>query len=116
MANKKGLNTKVITVFNPENDDDFELFVTYEILEPDLFDDDDSTYYDISGDVDIKSYEPNGDDELPDWVTEDLVYDSLLEELDSEQDEGEDIEEDIYFDDFEDDNSSDDYLDEDEDY
>jgi hypothetical protein len=100
MTNKKGLNTKIITVFNPENDDDFELFVTYEILDSDLFDDED-TYYDIDGDIDLKSYEPNNDDEIPEWVNEDLVYEALLEEIDSEQDEGEVLDEDDdYYDDF----------------
>jgi len=35
MANKKGLNTRVITVFHPDTDEEFELFVTYEYINKD---------------------------------------------------------------------------------
>ncbi len=107
MGNKKGLNTKIITVFNPDNDDDFELFVTYEILDSDLNDDDD-TFYDVDGDVDIKSYETNSDEDIPDWVTEDLVYSSLFEELDLEEDEDIVIEDEEDFNDYENDFMEDD--------
>jgi hypothetical protein len=102
MGIKKGLNTKIITVFNPDNDDDFELFVTYEILDSDLNDDDD-TYYNVDGDVDIKSYESNNDEDMPEWVTEDLVYSSLFEELELEEEDEENIIDDEHFEDYEND-------------
>lgn len=113
MGNKKGLHTKVITVFNPDNDDDFELFVTYEILESDLVDDEE-TFYDITGDVDVKSYETNGDEDVPDWVTEDLVYDALLVELEVE-DEDDVVIEDDYYEGY-DSGYNDEYSDDDENY
>jgi hypothetical protein len=103
MGIKKGLNTKIITVFNPDNDDDFELFVTYEILDSDLNDDDDDTYYNVDGDVDIKSYESNNDEDMPKWVTEDLVYSSLFEELELEEEDEENIIDDEHFEDYEND-------------
>jgi hypothetical protein len=114
MGNKKGLNTKVITVFNPDNDEDFELFVTYEILESDLVDDEE-TFYDITGDVDIKSYNTNGEEDVPDWVTEDLVYETLLTELEVGEDDDETVVEDDYYNDY-DSTYNDDFSDNDDDY
>lgn len=81
MRNKRGLNTKVITVYNPETDDELELFVTYEIVDSENFEDDEN-YLNSNYDIDIKSYEPNDEsEELPEWVTEDLVYDYLYDEI-----------------------------------
>lgn len=117
MGNKKGLNTRVITVFNPDNDEDFELFVTYEILESDLVDDEE-TFYDITGDVDIKSYDTNGDEDVPEWVSEDLVYDALLVELEVEDEDDDDNDttiEDDYYDSYES-GYNDDLSDNDDDY
>jgi hypothetical protein len=115
MSKKKGLNTKSFIVFNPENDDEFEIFVTFEILSNDLFDEEES-FYDINSEIDIKSFEPNNeDDELPEWINEDLVYDSLMEELEIE--EGNDTFDDDFEDDFldeeDDGEEEDDFLDED---
>ena len=113
MANKKGLNTKVITVFHPDTDEEFELFVTYEYINKDDSDDEDNLFID-NNEVDVKSYEPNNEvDELPGWVSEDIVYESLYgeleldaleeEELTDEEDEG------TYYDDYGDDLGDEDY-------
>lgn len=109
MSKKRGLNTKSIIVFNPKNDDEFEIFVTFEILSNELFDEEES-FYDINSEIDIKSFEPNNEyDELPEWVNEDLVYDSLIEELEIEE------ENDMFEDDFLDEEvEEDNFLDEDE--
>jgi len=64
---KKGLNNKIITVYHPITDEDFDVYVTY-------------TFY----------------KEVPEWVTEDMVYQSLIEELEEDHlwdDEEEDYEE-----------------------
>lgn len=82
---KKGLHTKTINVFNPENGDEFEIFVTFEILDND-FTEDESFFYD--DEIDIKSYESVDDEEIPEWVDENLVFISLLEELQIEEENG----------------------------
>jgi len=93
MGNKKGLNTKVITVLNPDSDDELELFVTYEIVDSENSDDDEN-FLNSNYDIDIKSFEPNNDEEeLPEWITEDFVYDSLYEELEIDMTEDEFTEE-----------------------
>jgi hypothetical protein len=103
MARKKGLNTKTIVVTNPDNGDEFELFVTFEIIDNELIEDDD-VYFDIDDNVDIKSYESTCEEEIPEWVNEDMVYDSIIEELEIEEggDFMDDEEEDEdFFDDYE---------------
>ena len=106
---KKGLNTKVITVFSPETDDEIELFVTYEMIDSNR-DEDDDTYFADNENVDIKSYEPNDDvDDIPSWVTEELVYESLLDEIELDMIEEElTEEEDDYDEDYDDDSSDED--------
>lgn len=99
---KKGLNTKVVTVFDPNGDEEFEVYVTYSWYNDtnsvdDLFGDSSEISRE---DIDIKQFESNNDDDLPFWITEDLVYDSLIDELEIEYIDG----------DFEDD-SDDDYND-----
>lgn len=112
MANKKGLNTRVITVFHPDTDEEFELFVTYEYINKDDSDEDDNLFMD-NNEVDIKSYEPNNEvDELPTWLTEDMVYEALYDELEIDEFEEEELteeEEDTYYNDFVEDSDDDDY-------
>ena len=90
----KGLHTKVINVFDPESDEEFEIYVTFEKYHNTDYDDD---IFDVSDtnreDVDIKYYESNDDNDIPFWVTEDLIYDYLIDELLTESDE------DVIFDD-----------------
>lgn len=99
---KRGLITRVITVTNPETGDEFEVYVTYEKFNnEDLSDELFSESSFVPEDVDIKHFESDTDEELPEWVTEDLVYDSLIIDLeDNYEDEDEDDE---FFDDFEED-------------
>lgn len=105
--NKKGLNNRVITVYNPQDSDEFDVYVTYTFIkEEEIMDDSfgDSPYISRE-DIDIKHFESNSDEEIPEWVTEDLVYDSLIEELEEDygwEDEEDDYEEDK--DDFDNDN------------
>ena len=112
MANKKGLNTRVITVFHRDTDEEFELFVTYEYINKDDSDEDDNLFMD-NNEVDIKSYEPNNEvDELPTWLTEDMVYEALYAELEIDEFEEEELteeEEDTYYNDFVEDSDDDDY-------
>ena len=112
MANKKGLNTRVITVFHPDTDEEFELFATYEYINKDDSDEDDNLFMD-NNEVDIKSYEPNNEvDELPTWLTEDMVYEALYDELEIDEFEEEELteeEEDTYYNDFVEDSDDDDY-------
>jgi hypothetical protein len=95
---KKGLNTKEITLYNPNGDEEFDVYVSYTFIredDNDLFDDD---IFIDRGDIDIKHYESNNDDELPEWVTEDMVYDYLIEELEEEsvwEDDEEDFDDDF---------------------
>jgi hypothetical protein len=101
---KKGLNTKVVTIYDPNSSNEAEVYVSYSWFnEPDMGDD---TYGDLfyvnREDIDIKHFESNNDEELPDWVSEDLVYESLIEELEDEHSDDEDDfeEEDEFKDDF----------------
>ena len=101
---KKGLSNKVITVFNPNTDEEFEIYVTYEWYNESVFSDD--LFGDLSfsrENIDIKQFESNNDEDIPSWVIEDLVYDSLIDELEIEFNEEEliddDIDEDYYKDD-----------------
>jgi hypothetical protein len=90
---KRGLLTRVITVSNPETGDDFEVYVTYEKFVDENTNDElfnDSPF--VPEDVDIKHYESDTEDELPEWVTEDLVYDSLIKDLEEDYEEEEDDE------------------------
>lgn len=84
---KKGLNTKVINVFDPESDEQFEIYVTFEKFNTTDYSEDfnDIGYIDREN-IDIKHFESNSDDDIPFWVTEDLVYDYLIDELESEID------------------------------
>lgn len=107
--NKKGLHNRVITVYDPATDNDFEVYVTYTFFkEEEVMDDSfgDSPYISRE-DIDIKHYESNSDDDLPEWVTEELIYDSLIEELEDDylwEEEEDDYEEEEDFDDEEDEN------------
>jgi hypothetical protein len=101
---KRGLLTRVITVSDPETGDEFEIYVTYEKFIDESTDDElliDSTF--VPEDVDIKHYESDTDDELPEWVTEDLVYDALVKDLEDDYEE-EDEDDDVFYDDFDEEN------------
>jgi hypothetical protein len=89
---KKGLNTKVINVFDPESDEEFELYVTFEKFNNTDYSEDfmDIGYIDRES-VDIKHFESNNDEDVPFWVTEELVYDYLIDELEIEIDMDEEI-------------------------
>jgi hypothetical protein len=81
----KGLHTKVINVFDPESDEEFEIYVTFEKFNNNNFSDDFAEFSYISReDIDIKHYESNSDEDIPFWVSEDLIYDYLIDELESE--------------------------------
>lgn len=112
MVKKKGLITKVITVYNSQTDDEIELFVTYEIVDSENLEDDE-TYFNSNYEIDIKSFEPNDEsEELPEWVTEDMVYEALYAELEIDEFEEEELteeEEDTYYNDFVEDSDDDDY-------
>ena len=92
---KKGLNNKIVTVYHPITDEDFDVYVTYTFFkEEEIMDDSfgDSPYISRE-DVDIKHFESNSDEDVPEWVTEELVYESLIEELEEDhhwEDEDED--------------------------
>ena len=100
---KKGLNTKVVTIYDPNSSDEAEVYVSYSWYnEPEIIEDfyGDSNYINRE-DIDIKHYESNTDEDLPDWVSEDLIYESLIEELEDEHvDEEEEYEDDDFKDDF----------------
>ena len=82
---KNGLNSKIITVINPETDEELDLYVSYEVINEDGLDDDFDEIGGFSDNViDIKHFEPNDDVEMGEWVNEDLVYESLLGELDND--------------------------------
>lgn len=106
MGNKKGLKTRVLTVYQPDTDEEFELFVTYEHINKDNSFEEDDLFID-GDDVDIKSYEPNNEiDELPDWLTEDMVYEALFGELELDEIDEEELteeEEDGYYEDYDED-------------
>jgi hypothetical protein len=107
---KKGLNNKVVTVYNPNGDDEFDVYVTYTFFneEEDMDDSFGDSPYISREDVDIKHFESNDDEDLPEWVNEDLIYDALIEELEEDalwEDEDDDYEdEDDDFDDDQDEN------------
>lgn len=111
MVNKKGLKTKNITVFHPDTDEEFELFVTYEYINKDDSDEEDDLFIDNHG-VDIKSFEPNNEvDEIPTWLTEDIVYEALYGELELDELEEEELteeEDDGYYEDYKDESDIDD--------
>ena len=110
---KKGLSSKTITVFNPNTDEEFEIYVTYEWYnESDFSDDLTEKLDDFFGEssfnrenIDIKHFEPNNDEDIPSWVIEDLVYDSLIDELEVEFNEEELIDDDINDDYYKDDDT-----------
>jgi len=98
---KKGLNNRVLTVTEPSTDEEFKVFVTFSWYNEPV--EDTETIGTLTReDIDIKQIESDCDEELPHWVTEDLVYDALLTELELELDEEDEF-------DFEEDND-DDYL------
>jgi hypothetical protein len=91
---KKGLSNKVITVFDPNTDEEFEIYVTYEWYNESVFSDDLFGEPSFSREnIDIKHFESNNDENVPSWVIEDLVYDSLIDELEIEFNEEELIDE-----------------------
>lgn len=96
---KKSLSTKVVTVFDPHSDDEFEVYVTFSWINNDTFDD--YLHHDYDGminqeDLDIKQFESDNAEDLPEWVTEELVYEALIDELSEEIDDYEEDEEDEY--------------------
>jgi hypothetical protein len=103
---KKGLSSKVITVFDPNTDEEFEVYVTYEWYNESVFSDD--LFGELSfnrENIDIKHFESNNDEDIPSWVIEDLVYDSLIDELEIEFNEEELLNEDEYDDYYKDDDT-----------
>jgi hydroxymethylpyrimidine pyrophosphatase-like HAD family hydrolase len=94
---KKRLNSKVITVFDPNTDEEFEVYVTYEWYNESDFSEEFSEESTFNREnIDIKHFEPNNDEDMPSWVVEDLVYDSLIDELEIEFNDEEPIVEDDY--------------------
>jgi hypothetical protein len=92
---KKGILTKTILVEDPDGFNDVEVYVTYSWYNEEKDMDD---YYEESyitrDDIDIKHYESNTDEELPEWLTIDLVYDSLIEDIEDDLfDDSDDVEE-----------------------
>lgn len=70
--NKKGLETKVVTVYDDNTDQEFDVYVSYYI----------SDDYENSLDEElfqIVHFESNNDMDIPEWVTETLVLESLIE-------------------------------------
>jgi len=114
---KKGLEAKLITIFNPENSEEFEVFVTYEFLNENMLDEEEELYnYNYS--FDIKNYVSSNNDDIPDWLTEEMVYGSLNEAIDelnyeqmfnTEDGEYDDYNESIQDDDFFDSDGDDDW-------
>lgn len=102
--NKKSLSSKVVTVFNPENDEEFDVYVTYSWIEEDNDDYENEVYDGILNEdnIDIKQFESDTDEDLPDWVTEELVYEVLIDEI-SHDDTDDYDDEDEFVDDDEDD-------------
>jgi hydroxymethylpyrimidine pyrophosphatase-like HAD family hydrolase len=100
---KKGLSSKVITVFDPNTDEEFEVYVTYEWYNESDFSEEFSEESTFNREnIDIKHFEPNNDEDMPSWVVEDLVYDSLIDELEIEFNDEELIVDDIVEDDYDD--------------
>jgi hypothetical protein len=70
--NKKGLQTKVITVYDDNTDQEFDVYVSYYV----------SDDYNNSLDEDlfqVVHFESNNDVGLPEWVNEIMVLESLIE-------------------------------------
>jgi hypothetical protein len=70
--NKKGLQTKVITVYDDNTDQEFDVYVSYYV----------SDDYNNSLDEDlfqVVHFESNNDVDLPEWVNEIMVLESLIE-------------------------------------
>jgi len=70
--NKKGLETKVITVYDDNTDNEFDVYVSYYV----------SDDYENSLDEElfqIVHFESNNDMDLPEWVTETMVLESLID-------------------------------------
>jgi hypothetical protein len=114
---KKGLEAKLITVFNPENGEEFEVFVTYEFLNENMLDEEEELYNYNYG-FDIKNYVSSNNDDIPDWLTEEMIYSSLSEAIDeSNYEQMFNTEDDNYDDDYDDTIKDDDFsdLDDDED-
>lgn len=104
---KKGLNTKVITIYDPNSSDESDVYVSYSWFNEPYVGEDNygELFYINREDIDIKHFESNDDEELPEWASEDLVYESLIEELEDEHtDEDEDYEVNESDDKFDDDN------------
>lgn len=107
---KKGLNNRILIVNNPNTDEEFKVFVTFSWYNEPI--DDNETIGALTReDIDIKQIESDSDIDLPHWVTEDLVYESLFTELEIESDE----EEEFNFEDTDDDDYLDDLISEDDD-
>jgi len=81
--NKKGLNTQVVTVYNSDTDDEFEVYVSYFLLNEKGFSNNLLNHDDVidEDDIQIQHFESNNDVDIPEWVTENLVLESLIEEL-----------------------------------
>ena len=75
---KKDIEAKLVNVFNPENGEEFEVFVTYEFINDNLLEEDEEMYMYNYG-FDIKSYVSSNNEDGPEWMTEDMVYHSLSE-------------------------------------
>jgi hypothetical protein len=90
---KKDIEAKLITVFNPENGDEFEVFVTYEFINDNLLEEDEEIYMYNYG-FDIKSYVSSNNEDVPEWMTEEMVYHSLSEIINNSM-----IEDNMFYDD-----------------
>jgi hypothetical protein len=90
---KKDIEAKLISVFNPENGDEFEVFVTYEFINDNLLEEDEEIYMYNYG-FDIKSYVSSNNEDVPEWMTEEMVYHSLSEIINNSM-----IEDNMFYDD-----------------
>lgn len=70
--NKKGLQTKVITVYDDNTDNEFDVYVSYYISDDHKNSLDDDLFQ-------VVHFESNNDIDLPEWVTEIMVLESLIE-------------------------------------
>lgn len=109
--NKKGLSSKVVTVYDPMSDEEFNLYVTYCWVEDKNYDD--YLHHEFDGvvsedDLDIKQYESDSDEDIPHWVTEEMVYEALAEDLEEEYEEDYEDEDDDYEEEEDDDYNTDD--------
>jgi hypothetical protein len=85
------ISNRTITVTNFRTNEEIELIVTFKIINDTSFDEEDMIY-DINNDIEIISYEPYDDElEIPSWVTEDMVYDVIVDEVLFNDDDEDDI-------------------------